>query len=271
MNGYAKVADLPAKWLPATKIQIYASMNGSQEKATWKPFVYGLTSSEPQNFGPEVGLAKGLTAQYPNDLIYFIKIACDETPLAAYPGSNSAWLGADGARYNWLIKNIKNALSLLPRSDNPYQLAGMFWMQGEDDAMDQKTDAPAQYQNHLRQFVTKIRGDLASPSLPFLFGKIQNVAACYWETTWPFGKNVQYAQYRAEGDITNSRCMEASSTAQTYASCDTGTRYTKVHYDAKGQMAVGLGFAQAWSDFLTKPKTRGCTNPHSALYTATAM
>ncbi len=263
MCGGGKISDLEAfGYVPPTNVKTWTMLDGSiLAAASWRPVsIYSGRVYLGDNFGPEMGLAQILSNEYPHETLYFIKIAWGGTGLySPNRDDKTTWLSENSITYDWFLSGVREAISKLSEMKIQYQLTGMFWMQGENDAGSFVT--AQRYNVSLREFVTKIRSDLGVPNLPFVYGKIQNAPvppqkSGPWPfgTTWPFGKEVQYRQFLAQNQINNARCVEATSKEEMRRTSD------PAHNTSAGALAVGRDFGQAWIDY-THNRSRSCRNP----------
>lgn len=84
-------------------------------------------------FGPEVGIAEKLSAEYPNENIYLIKASKGGVSLYDDWKSPSREGGASYF-YNVYISFVKNTLEVLKKANLNPKIVGICWMQGEADA-----------------------------------------------------------------------------------------------------------------------------------------
>ncbi|HOX51013.1 MAG TPA: sialate O-acetylesterase [Fibrobacteria bacterium] len=197
--------------------------------------------------------------------------------------ASHSWSNPGYDLYPWFLRNVRKALADLANKGVAYKLEGMFWMQGEADARDPATASV--YDRSLSRFVSKVRADLNSPNLPFLYGMIHSAsltaeqsqvwyqvngwqAGAYSNTVWPYYKDVHQGQYRAQFAIANTRCVEGpgreetqvggcsfSNPTPTKQNCDPG------HYGTDAILNVGRHFGNAWNDFTNRVSSPGCQNP----------
>ena len=108
-------------------------------------------------FGPELGLADALSAQYPGETIFIVKYA--------WGGSNlhTQWLspssdGETGELYEAFINFTRTNLDYLKSKGYDPEIVAMCWMQGESDAFAQYCN---QYYERTKNLVADMRRDLA--------------------------------------------------------------------------------------------------------------
>src|SRR5690606_13610631 len=74
--------------------------------------------------------------------------------------------------YEELIKQIHQNLARLKAEGKKYQIIGMAWMQGENDAA--KEVSAASYEENLKKLIAGIRKEFALPKMPFVIGQINS-------------------------------------------------------------------------------------------------
>jgi hypothetical protein len=259
MEGLGLVADLSSfSQYVFTKVKIYSSVWGLPSFSFYPVLSPGNPFPDSSTFGPEIGIAQVLTVAYPQDSFIFVKAAWGSTSLS------DDWLG--GQAYTWFRSIVGPALDSIgtPSRDS---IAGMFWMQGEQDAS--FDTMAARYADNLRTFVNdKIRKDFGLASLPFVYGKIKNDTISYGVYGWPFGGMVQKEQYRAQSMIPCVRCTDGSADSNAtrwnvqpgepgYAS-----GFNWRHYDTHGVLVVGRALGTAMVELLSgDTAVPGCSKP----------
>ncbi len=117
-------------------------------------------------FGPEITLSRRL-AQFGVTPLAIIKIGFFGTNLANdwHPRATTG-----NQLYARLLREIGNALRPWQESGRAFQLAGIFWMQGETDAANHAFASA--YATNLHALITSVRSDLDAPGLPFILGRV---------------------------------------------------------------------------------------------------
>lgn len=104
-------------------------------------------------FGPELGMAEKLSAEYPNETVIILKYT--------YSGSclKTQWLdGMDrGDIYKACIKFTETYMDALLESNYDARIGAICWMQGESDAIGKPAD---EYYDNQKRFVSFLRQDL---------------------------------------------------------------------------------------------------------------
>jgi hypothetical protein len=274
MVGLGKVGTPEANIATYSKIRIYHSLDGATTVSYWPKLEPGHTGLPPNTttpagsvadpyskFGPEFGIAEKLSARYPNDNLAFIKVAYGGTSLGVGPSSALKWLATDQVLYNWFTDKVSQSLALLAKDPQGYQIWGVFWMQGEQDASEESLAKKGVYGANLKTLVdNKIRTFLNSyPKngtglIPFVYGQIR--------PTWPFAQNILKEQHDAQSIIAKARCTQMPMNASNYsATANPGMEwagYNAAHYNASGLKQVGNGLGQAILDLFDAKAYPGC-------------
>ncbi|QEG36271.1 sialate O-acetylesterase [Bythopirellula goksoeyrii] len=175
MSGVGLIENLPAGCLPQLNVMIYHSDAVGGIPRQWIPNApSGFSSFGVDTFGPEISLGKRLSELRPGVDIALIKHSRGGSNLAVdwNPG-NAGDLFSQGVKYKEFHSTVKNGLAAL-QAENPgkeIQLKAMFWHQGESDAAN-LTFANG-YQENFVNFIGRIREDLMTPDLPFIYGTIR--------------------------------------------------------------------------------------------------
>lgn len=187
----------------------------------------GHTNSQG-SFGPEITTANLISTRF-----------YDGQPVAVYKYA----VGATDLRYWWnptlpgplyadMRSLLSNALAALPvETGCTGRLAGVFWTQGESDALD-GPDASAAYGSNLLMLVTTLRRELQSPRLPFVYGRIL--------PEWPNSDGVRAGQEALTNQLGDVFMANADDLW-------TPTR----HYDNAGTMTLGDRYGDGFAYILT--------------------
>lgn len=174
-------------------------------------------------FGPEVSLGYRLDQLLPNDDIYLVKCGLSSTNLAVDWNPDGT-----GAVYNVFKVRVDAALKNLVDAGKSPSIAGMIWMQGENDAID--STFAAAYQKNLRNLIGTVREEFSTPNMPFVMGRILT----YYDTT-PAGGN---ALVRAAQETVGT-----SMAGVTWINTDDLPLAYDGHYGTQGQIDIGIRFA----------------------------
>lgn len=193
---------------------------------------YGALKFRGPQFGPELSFGARLKQLYPNDDIYLVKYALSSTSLAGNwnpSGTNNC--------YTALKARVSAALTNLTTAGKNPEVAGMIWMQGEDDATDYYR--ARDYQTNLKNFVTKVRDYVKDyvkeEVMPFVAGRITYIAQ-YWAPA-AYSTTVRNAQWNIAGFLDNASCIDTDDLQWAYYG----------HYGTQGQIDLGNRFADEFT------------------------
>jgi hypothetical protein len=201
---------------------------------------HGITTPvHNTEFGPEVSFGRTLADAFSDQNILVVKYA--------HGGSNlhSDW-AAGGSRYSTFVDTVNTALDHLVAGGDSYRLRGMFWVQGESDAG--SVTAANNYEANLVNLIGRVRDDLFdSEAAPFVLSRLSDN---------------QYASL--SGSLQTVRAAQANipnlvaNTA--YVDTDDDTLFTTragdtVHFDANGQINLGVHMGDAMVSLVPEPST----------------
>lgn len=166
----SNVADLsPAQQQPQPNVLFYGpNENGSTWGSLTPPTV--LTNSFGVNsnvgFGPEISTGQALTAFPGFGLVAEVKLAESGTDL-------DYWWKPGNPSYNRMMARVAAAKAALALAhpDKAVYIAGFFWMQGEQDALN-VGDAATRYEDNLTDLIAALRAAWSEPDLPVVIGQI---------------------------------------------------------------------------------------------------
>jgi len=189
----------------------------------WQPLALG-SGPDSALFGPEWTLGKSLAESFPGDSVHFIKIAAGNTSLALDWRPPS--LGNQGWVYGLIEPSLLAAYGQWSSGELP-PLEGVFWMQGETDAI-KASDAEA-YEDNLAHLIADVRAARKQDSLPWVVGLIDR------QPIWSLADQVRAAQWRVSRSVPGIGLVETR-----------GLGTDGVHYTASGQMELGRRMARRW-------------------------
>ncbi len=170
-------------------------------------------------FGPEVGLAEQLSADYPGETIYIIKYAWSGAPL-------SGCFTPDGICWNQLCSAIDGGLAELKDKGLDPEIVAFCWMQGESDACDRGTTRS--YERNEKLFVSSLRE---------LYGNFFFLDAGISDS-WKFYTCVNTA--KRDADCALERCVFINSNYHGLKVAD----FDAAHYDARSMIKLGHLFGE---------------------------
>lgn len=179
----------------------------------------GTTRHIPtETFGPEVSFGRAMADAGAGKHVRLIKFAQGGTSL------KKDWNpDAKGKLHDGLVEHVSKALQLMRDRGDTYEIKGFVWHQGESDS---KLSAD-EYRDRLTAFVKQVRADFGTPELPVVLGE------CYDNGE---RKTIRQAQIEVSGKVPN-----------VYFATSAGlhTLDKDTHFDAPGQIALGLRMAKA--------------------------
>lgn len=195
-------------------------------------------------FGPELFSAIKLAEDNPTEEYLFIKTAWGGSSL--YGAWSNNWTAEKAAFiesgskqtnqfYQWHISHIQNALQKIIDEGNTYTILGMFWMQGENDAL--KIEAANSYEANLTSFINAYRTTFNLPKMPFIAGQINSR---YGVSGGP--ETIRQAFLNVEAVVNDVKIIRtAVDPTSTWA--DYPKRDDNVHYNNEGLKRLGIEFA----------------------------
>jgi len=126
----------------------------------------GYGGRRAYGFGPEFGIGFVLGERY-DETVLLVKISFGGNNLARdfRPPSSG---GTTGPRYETVVKTVKDSVANLPEivpgytDERGYEIAGMFWNQGESDMLE---PLAGEYEENLVNLIKDLRGDLDAPDM----------------------------------------------------------------------------------------------------------
>ena len=197
-------------------------------------------------FGPELFIGVTLAEQYPDEGFLLLKRAEGGTSL--YGAWHPNWteergrVGENKAHKQsmQLVKEhmtIINAnLERLEKDGRSYEIIGMAWMQGENDAA--RELRAREYEENLKKLITKYRKTYTSKDMPFVMGQINSRYG-----NFPEGPAMvrQAVVNIAEAD-TDCAVIHIS-TDESWS--DFPKTSDNVHYNHEGQKRLGIAMGEA--------------------------
>ena len=220
MGGNGVVAELLSPYsLPQPAVKFW-----NNNSTDWVALQGGFGNS-PANFGPEVTFGYTLHTLFPNDDIYLVKYGITSTSLAVNWNPDGT-----GASYNTFKTTAKTAIQNLVADGKSPVIAGMIWMQGEEDTYTEATATA--YHANLTDFITTVRSDFATPDMKFVVGRILS-------STGPAAYNalVQNAQMTVPGEVGHA----------SWINTDDLQIGNVGHYGTQGQIDLGVRFANQFA------------------------
>lgn len=187
-------------------------------------------------FGPELSFGYRLKQLYPTDDIYLVKLGITSTSLAG------DWNPTSGATYNRFKQRVTNAINNLVGQGKTPEIAGMVWMQGEEDATNYNN--ATNYATNLKNFILNVRTTFSAPNMKFVAGRITSDVA-RWAGTYQTNL-VRNAQWNISTKVDNASCVNTDDLEKAYYE----------HYGTQGQIDLGIRFANEFTPTQTpEPST----------------
>jgi len=206
---------------------------------TYVPTCVGLGHDETY-FGPEIGIANRLSK---TETSYIIK--------ATWSGSclMTEYVDASGNQYKYykrFLPFIKGQLESLTKQGKNPRLKGIFWMQGESDAL---TNYPNKYSVAMQWFYDYLRADLND----WIYGYFNFVDAYIsTRTAWKHADVINRCKDEFASANPNTYCIKTNGEDETaislYLKGETGEEEDLAHYDASSMLLLG----QTVAEYLTK-------------------
>jgi hypothetical protein len=226
MEGVGSVSQLtPAQKDISSDVRLW-----NNNSKGWEPVIY-----RTDYFGVEVALAHALKKAMPGAKIVFIKHAAGGTNL------HEQWrpLPEPGPLYAGFVRKVQMVLDKMSQNNENYEIAGIFWMQGESDAG--REDFAIHYESNLKDLIAEMRKKFGKPDTPFIFGRIST--SLKKETPWDFPEvdKVRQAMKKVSDDVPNVFMINTD---------DLPTLEDNTHFDTAGILELGNRFAKAYLDTL---------------------
>jgi hypothetical protein len=207
--------------VPDATIYFDATNHPNPQMGKWLPLGPGLGVDE-NHFGPELAFGWRMRELFPRRRLAIIKIAEGATRLS------DRWRATSGDLYQLLLSETRAQLQVLAQQGRP-QIAGLLWMQGESDAVDE-VYAEA-YQENLTRLVLALRQDLGITLMPVIAGLISS------DGGWVYAEVVRDATRQVAAQLGRVDVVESD---------DLAVLWNEVaHLDSDGCFRLGWRFADA--------------------------
>lgn len=180
----------------------------------------------PKEFGPEVSFGRALADAHPKEKIALIKYSHGGTSLSAN------W-SEKGPMYKTFVATTQTALAAMKAAGHTYELRGMIWQQGENDAAG---PAAAAYQANLTNLIARIRKDLfENKPLPFVIGGLSDSQNASIKTPGSGWNTVRKAQETVAQTLPKAGFANSDGFATRPGEA--------IHFSHEGQIALGKAHA----------------------------
>lgn len=232
MDGRAATSGLPTSPInlqqPQADVLFYEGGN-----------LRNLQPGSGSDFGPEITFGRTIADALPDENFALIKYAVGGTDL------HGDWDPVTGPQYSSFQSTVNAGLSALTsgaNAGNTYEIAGMLWTQGENDAKDGR--GATQYEDDLNGFIAAVRNAYGSSGeLPFFFSRLSDN-----QTNIPAGQlnAIRTAQDNVAAGDAGAYRIDADGF---------GMKGDNLHFDADGQIALGEAFGQAYLSAVPEPSS----------------
>lgn len=259
MQGIGKTKNLDAEQrglLPHAKF-----FNGK----SFVPINIGITKTSARlgEFGPEVGFSKEMAKDGKD--IYLIKHFASGMPLH-YGWNGNKWLGGvptkgrtnfypglnasdtnKGKLYQKMHKRFSDGIKTLEAAGHTPNIRGFLWMQGEQDS--KKSQSASEYAANLKLLRSRICEDFKTPEIPMVFGQVLP----HTPALARFSHREQIRSQMAAADSASGE-IQAISGASMISTDNFPLLKDTVHYNAKGQLLLGIAMAKEMTNLHTSIK-----------------
>ncbi len=230
-DGRAEWSSLPANLQqPQTDVDFFFRVEGPHP---WEDQLIALKPGSPEFsqtnfFGPEITFGRDMADYYasdPDTSVAIIKYANGGTRLY------DQWAAPSGPEYVHFQNTVDAGMAALRAAypSDTVEIAGMIWMQGENDA---SSDVYADvYESRLKSFITDVRTRYGA-DLPFVIGRL---SANQTGLSYPAGlQKVMAAQTAVAAGNTRTGLVDTDSFS---------LKSDRIHFDTAGMQALGSAFA----------------------------
>lgn len=255
-GNYNALSDADKARIKAVSSCVLLSRNGEAPI----PLTYTISKGHlkkngyAESFGPEMFIGVTLAEANPEQEYLFIKYSMGGTSL--YGAWNPEWTQekaqavekgeAKQARklYSEHIAAIKENLTALEKAGKSYEIIGMVWMQGENDAA--REISARSYEANLTTLIASYRAEFNVPEMPVVCGQI----------------NSAYGSFPEGPDMVRTAFVDVADSDPNVAVIRTMKErppmdFPKVdgaHYNQEGQKRLGTAMGQALLCMVTVPE-----------------
>jgi len=236
--GRIKAIEDPALKRPLSAVKIWH--NGKDAWVDVRPGHDGRTGY----FGPEIGFGHAIAGSFPDAEVRLVKFAVGGSGLA------TQWNPKGPGRFlRRFLEETAAAIADLNAAGRRVEVAGMLWMQGEQDAKDSDHPANARaYESNLSALIAKVRDAVGNRRMPFVIGRIHDSL----ENATPHqGKDFKQARVVRRAMARVAKKDRRVGLVDTDGFSLAGDR---VHFDARGCIQLGRAFAKELERLLRREK-----------------
>lgn len=243
--GQSNMVGSDSKAADIKRFPPFAGLNQPQENVKFsycigrekKQKSEGWVDLQPINniVGPELSFARQVS-KHVKAPIAIIKCAAGGTHLG---GDWNPDQPIGFKMYPQVLDLISSSLAELDKLEIPYRIEGFVWHQGENDMFNEQY--MANYGENLKNFLAKLRRDLAAPDLKFYIGELCT------KTIWGMDLRPRmYAISEGQKSVTNSD-PHAEYIPTSHVGVEIGGGVgLHYHYGTLGQLEHGVNYADAY-------------------------
>lgn len=222
----------------------WEKLDAQQDEA----FFHSLSGS---GFGAEIGLGQKLAENNPHH-VAIIKFAVNGTQMGD-PNGNGWQPG--GTLHNHLLNFIDQATESLNARGDTFEFSGMFWMQGESDALQGRQANALDYEADLTNFISSLRSHTDNDSLPFILGQISPPPVSPFDPflEFEYADIVRQAQAKVANSDPYTALVNTDALARVEKSPLPWIENDAVHFSSQGLLNLGHNFAEAYSQVKPTP------------------
>ncbi len=219
----------------------------------------GATEKPSGGFGPEVKLGYDLSRvveQLPGARLAIIKYAKGGSVLATdWKANGNGTPDGDGVHYQVFQRVVHDGLAKLRSAfpNSTVEIAGMVWVQGEQD-IDKGSSTAMAYATNLITFIGDVRQTFC-PTMPFCLSRISTQQTFYSVPS-------KYTDFLT---VRSNQLAVATALPNTYMINTDRTNFSimpdRGHFDAEGQQALGAAFAAQLASVLKSRASETGRNP----------
>jgi hypothetical protein len=245
-------------WVPPQGLLTNYTAWGYTPGDTWNAMNPGHYNQVINSYGPEFTTTREL-ANALGEVVYIAKYALGGAGLDPfYAGVSATWYpnASDPGTpaeyrlslYHSMFCWATNALAAARQVEPETEIAGLFWLQGEADAIDSGT--ASRYRTNFTQFIQRVRSDVGKSNLPVVFARITSLSSLM-----PYASTVRAGQAAVAAADTNTAMVITDDLPldATY----------RIHFTDAGLKTLGQRFALAWLNVSRPPLVtngNGATN-----------
>jgi len=185
-----------------------------------RPGINTGTPANPAAWGPEVAFARAWRAAHPSERLYIVKSVKGSTGLAADPAALDWSPASRGELFDRTTQIVAAA-----RAASGLTVSTILWMQGEEDATDDRRAAA--YAANLRELIFAMRAAWGEAGTRIVVGRIADGP--------PYAETVRAGEAMAAAKA-HAVLVETEGLSR---------QGDRLHLDAAGEIALGAAFYRA--------------------------